>query len=112
MTNNLTSGKECVGSPEVVLQGESAVYSFTYPANITIDANSFMYAYRGSTDVSSTVLSGSLAGDGTTTLTLKTISGEVGASSGAEYVYSFAVTCGGIRKVYFFRRIVLRRSLR
>jgi hypothetical protein len=110
--SDITYGKECIGSPEVVIEGESAVYSFTYPAAITIDANSFMYAYRGSSDVSATVLAGSLSGDGSTTLTLKTISGETGASNGAEYVYTFAVTCQGLRKVYYFRRIVLRKSLR
>ena len=105
-------GRECVGSGDVVLEGESMVYSLTYPAAITVDANSFMTAYRGSSDVSSTVLSGSLAGDGTTTLTLKTISGEVGASGGADYIYSFGVTCQGVRNSYWFRRVVMRKSLR
>lgn len=112
MTQNLTSGKECVGSPEIAIEGESVVYSFTYPDTITIDANSFMYAHTGSSDVSATVLSGSLSGDGTTQLVLKTIASEVGASGGKEYVYTWAVTCGGQRKCYFFRRVILRHSLR
>ena len=104
------TGKECIGSPETVIEGESVAYSFTYPAALTIDANSFMYAYRNGTDVSATVLSGSLSGTGTTTLTLKTIASEVGASSGATYRYTFSVTCQGNRRVYFFDRIVLRKS--
>jgi len=103
---------ECKGSGEVVIEGESNAFAFTYPAVITIDANSFMSAYRNGSDVSATVLAGSLSGTGTTTLTLKTIANEVGASSGAEYCYTFAVTCQAQRKVYYFKRVVLRRSLR
>jgi hypothetical protein len=106
-------GKECLGSPDYVIEGEHDVaYSFTYPSAITINSDSFMSAYRNGSDVSATVLSGSLSGTGTTTLTLKTINGEVGASNGAEYVYCFGVTCGGVQRVYYFKRIVMRRSLR
>lgn len=111
MSRDIDIGKECIGSPETVLEGEQVTFSLTYPAQITIDSGSFMEAHRGSNDESSNVLSGSLSGDGTTVLTLKTISNEVGRTGGAEYVYTFGVTCQGIRKVYYFRRFVLKRSL-
>jgi hypothetical protein len=103
--------KECKGSGEVVLEGESVTFSIKYPAVIDITGG-VMSAYLGSNDMSATVLSGSLTGNGTDTLTLKTISNEIGSSSGNEYVYSFGVICQGQKRIFFFRRIVMRKSLR
>jgi hypothetical protein len=100
-------GTELLGSPETAVEGESRVISIEYPDTITVDANSFHVAYLDGEDDSANVLSGSLGGDGTTTLTLKTIAAEVG---GNDYIHSFGVTCGGERRVYSFRRIVQRKS--
>ena len=103
----IPSGRELEGSPEHVVAGDIETKSIIYPDTVST-TNSFMRAYRGSTDVSDTVLSGSIAAS-ENVLTLKQISGEIGGST---YVYVFRATCLGKALVFFFRRIVEKESLR
>jgi hypothetical protein len=107
MSIDTSTGRECKGSPETVIEGGSETKSFVYPDTITIDGNSFHVCYRNASDDSATILSGALSGNGTNTLTLKTIANEVGGNT---YIHTFAVTCQGQRVVYFFRRVVLKKS--
>jgi len=107
MTLTLAESRECKGSPGTFPAGDIVRFTITYPDAVTLDADSFMHAWQKNNDVSATILSGSLSVDGNV-LTLKIIAGEVG---GNEYVYSFRATCQSQKRIYFFRRIILKESL-
>ncbi len=107
MSINLEQRCQCDGSPEYVLPGESETKSFTYPGTVSL-TGAFMHAWCNGADAAATVLSGSLSVSGNI-LTLKTISNEVG---GKEYVYVFGATCLGTIKVFYFRRVVAKETLR
>jgi hypothetical protein len=64
-----------------------------------------MHAWKGTQDVSASVLSGSLTANGNI-LQLMSIQNEVAA----EYRYTFKVSVNGQWIVYFFRRKVERES--
>jgi hypothetical protein len=98
-------GRELIGSPIAGIVGDIILYSIDVGAPVTVEGNAFMHAWKGTTDVSSSVLSGSVSGTGNI-VTLKTISGELAA----EYRYTFRVKVNGQYIVYFFRRRVERES--
>jgi hypothetical protein len=99
--------RECRGSPIVAWEGGQETISIPYPDTITLDADSFHYCYLNDSDKSLDILSGYLSGDGTKSLTLKTIANEKG---GATYTHTFTCTCQGQRIVYMFKRVVLKKS--
>ena len=107
MTLNLSEARELKGSPMTLPAGDIIRYAITYPDTVSLDSDSFMHAWQKNNDVSGTILSGSLSVDGRV-LTLKIISGEVG---GNEYVYTFRATCQSQKRVYYFRRNIVKESL-
>ena len=98
-------GRELLGSPYPGIVGDIVLLNIDLGSTVTIDGNAWMHAWKGTQDVSSSVLSGSLSATGNI-VTLKTISGELAA----EYRYTFRCLLNGQYIVYFFRRRVERES--
>jgi hypothetical protein len=98
-------GRELLGSPLGGIVGDIILYNVDLGSTVTVDGNSWMHAFKGTQDVSSSVLSGSMSATGNI-VTLKTIQSELAA----EYRYTFRVLVSGQYIVYFFRRKVERES--
>ena len=99
------TGRELIGSPIAGIVGDSITYSVDLGSTVVADASSWMHAWKGTSDVSSDVLSGALSANGNI-LALKTISSELAA----EYRYTFKALVNSQYIVYFFRRKVERES--
>lgn len=98
-------GRELLGSPYAGIVGDVIPYNVDVGTSVEIDGNCWMHAFKGTKDVSSDVLSGSLSA-ADNIITLKLISNEVAA----EYRYTFRALVNGAYIVYFFRRKVERES--
>jgi hypothetical protein len=99
------SGRELLGSPFAGIVGDEPQYNIDLGAPVTVDGKSWLHAWKGTTDVSANVISGSMTTSGNV-LKFPVISGEVAA----EYRYVFKVLVNGQYLVYYFRRIVERES--
>jgi len=107
MTKRLVpvEGREAYDSPKAGIVGDEVTYTADLGGTVIVDGNCWMHAWKGTTDVSSDVLSGSMSANGNI-VTLKKISSELAA----EYRYTFRVQVNGQYLVYFFRRNVERES--
>jgi hypothetical protein len=101
-----TNSKEVRESPKLVLPGENPVFSITIDGTGTIanDATLTMKLFKGSTDISSTGLTGSLSVSGMT-ITTKTVTGLVG---GNEYFAVVYFTLNGVLTGRFVRLICMK----
>jgi hypothetical protein len=107
MTQKLVTieGLELTGSPKPGIVGNVVKYTVDLGSTVVVDSNCWMHAWKGTQDVSDSVLSGTMSANGNI-LNLKTISGELAA----EYRYTFKVLIEGNYLVYYFRRFVERES--
>lgn len=98
-------GRELLGSPLAGIVGDVELLNVDLGSTATVDASAWMHAWKGTQDVSASVLSGSMSASGNI-VTLKTISNELAA----EYRYTFRVLVNGQYLVFWFRRKVERES--
>jgi hypothetical protein len=98
-------GRELYKSPYPGIVGDKIQYSVDVGSTVTVDADCWMHAWKGTQDKSGDVLSGAMSTSGNI-VTLRIISNELAAS----YRYTFKVLVNGHYIVYFFRRKVERES--
>jgi hypothetical protein len=98
-------GRELTNSPLAGIVGDIVQYNVDLGGTVIVDGNAYMRAWKGTTDVSASVLSGNMTANGNI-ITLKVISGELAA----EYRYTFRVSKDNQYLVFFFRRKVERES--
>jgi hypothetical protein len=98
-------GRELIGSPIAGVVGDEIIYNVDMGSTVTIDSDSWIHAWKGTTNVSSSVLSGSMSSNGNI-ITLKKISNELAA----EYRYTIKALVNGQHLVFWFRRRVERES--
>jgi hypothetical protein len=99
------NSRELIGSPLGGVVGDIVKYNVTHSGTVVVDGQCYMKAFRGTQEVSNSILSGNMSGNANT-VSLKVISGEVAG----RYKYLYRISVNNQYIVFTLHRIVERET--